>query len=468
MAAESQSKETSAKVLRARQQADGWGELRLRNGVVQPVCLRGPGESGVRARFLGNLQKKYGNNKKGATLAKFQELGARASIRKAVAQSHWEDVLKYGLAVLKINPWDVAALTAMASAAEGIVALYGGAEFSECQMLYLKTALEANSQDADVNRLCGIALGKRRQFDQAIACWHRVEKARPDDEEPKRAIASLAVEKTITRFDETDPAKISAKKHGDPSQPQVELSPEELLRRRIAKDPEDIAAYIELSQVLLDANKFKEAEEILKQAYEASNHDVDVREKLGDAQVRRLKFKLDQAEKQAGKNESEENKAEVKQYKKEYNQKLLEVKKNLAERYPNNLSYRLELGQQYMILGDFGEAIKELQVARSDPRRKGFCLLLLGESFQRIKQKRLAMEHYESAVQEIPDRDADNKKKALYRAGTLALAMGEVQRAEKYLNVVASMDFSYRDVSALLDKIAKMGDDGQSRGDDGA
>jgi tetratricopeptide (TPR) repeat protein len=180
-----------------------------------------------------------------------------------------------------------------------------------------------------------------------------------------------------------------------------------------------------------------------------------------------LKFKLDRAEKQAGKIESEENKAEVKRYKKEYNQKLLEVKKNLAERYPNNLSYRLELGQQYMILGDFGEAIKELQVARSDPRRKGFCLLLLGESFQRIKQKRLAMEHYESAVQEIPDRDADNKKKALYRAGTLALAMGEVKKAEKHLNVVASMDFSYRDVAALLDKIAEMGDDGQLAAEDG-
>ena len=50
----------------------------------------------------------------------------------------------------------------------------------------------------------------------------------------------------------------------------------------------------------------------MKQAFEASNHDIDVREKLGDAQVRRLKFKLDRAEKQAGKSDSEENKAEVK------------------------------------------------------------------------------------------------------------------------------------------------------------
>ena len=272
-------------------------------------------------------------------------------MKKALAQSHWEDVLKHGLAVLKINPWDVATLTAMASAAEGIVPLYGGAEFSECQMLYLKTALEANSKDPEVNRLCGVALGKRRQFDQAIACWHRVEQARPDDDEPKRAIAALAVEKTITRFDETDPAKITRQRRSDPSQPQEELTAEERLQRRIAKDPQDIAAYAELSQVFLEANKFKEAEEVLRRAYEASDHNVDVGEKLADAQSRRLKFKLDQAEQRAGKIETEENKAEVKRCKKEYNQKLLEVWKHRAERYPNQLPFRLELGQQYMTLG---------------------------------------------------------------------------------------------------------------------
>ena len=188
--------------------------------VLFSQCVLGDPENKAYVQgFLGNLQRKYGNNKKGATLAQFKEFGARTAMKKALAQSHWEDVLKHGLAVLKINPWDVATLTAMASAAEGIVPLYGGAEFSECQMLYLKTALEANSKDPEVNRLCGIALGKRRQFDQAIACWHRVEQARPDDEEPKRAIAGLAVEKTITSFDETDPAKISARRSGPVAAP---------------------------------------------------------------------------------------------------------------------------------------------------------------------------------------------------------------------------------------------------------
>ena len=113
---------------------------------------------------MGNLQKKYGNNKKGAKLARFKALGARLAMKKAVAESNWEDVLKHGLAVLKINPWDVAVLTAMASAAEGIAPIYGEAELTECQMLYLKTVLEANPKDPEVNRLCALAIGKFRRF----------------------------------------------------------------------------------------------------------------------------------------------------------------------------------------------------------------------------------------------------------------------------------------------------------------
>ena len=103
---------------------------------------------------------------------------------------------------------------------------------------------------------------------------------------------------------------------------------------------------------------------------------------------------------------------------------------------------------QHQLLGQYGEAIKEYQVARNDPRRKGVCLLALGECFYRIKQYRLAMEHYEAAIQEIPDRDAEHKKKALYRAGKLDFELKDRPRAEKHLNILASLDFAYRDVSA--------------------
>jgi hypothetical protein len=72
------------------------------------------------------------------------------------------------------------------------------------------------------------------------------------------------------------------------------------------------------------------------------------------------------------------------------------------------------------------------------------------------------MRHYEQANEEIPDRDADNKKLTLYRAGRLALSLKNLEVAERYLTTLAGMDFSYRDVAELLDKIAKLKDDGSA------
>ena len=72
------------------------------------------------------------------------------------------------------------------------------------------------------------------------------------------------------------------------------------------------------------------------------------------------------------------------------------------------------------------------------------------------------MSHYESAIQEIPDRDADNKKRALYRAGRLAMGLKDFDAAEKHLTTLAGLDFTYRDVSTLLDKIAKLRENPES------
>jgi tetratricopeptide (TPR) repeat protein len=144
------------------------------------------------------------------------------------------------------------------------------------------------------------------------------------------------------------------------------------------------------------------------------------------------------------------------------------VCKNRVERYPGNLNFKYELGYQYMLNKRYAEAIQELQVAKNDPRRKGVCIMVLGQCFQHIKQYRLAMKHFEQAVQEIPDRDAENKKGALYRAGRLAMAMKDLDKAEKLLTTLAGMDFTYKDVSTLLDKIAKLRENPESGDGDNA
>jgi hypothetical protein len=67
--------------------------------------------------YIENLQKKYNNNRMGSPLAQFKERGARSAIKKALTDQQWDEVIKNGLKVLAVNPWDVHALTAMAQAA---------------------------------------------------------------------------------------------------------------------------------------------------------------------------------------------------------------------------------------------------------------------------------------------------------------------------------------------------------------
>jgi hypothetical protein len=80
------------------------------------------------------------------------------------------------------------------------------------------------------------------------------------------------------------------------------------------------------------------------------------------------------------------------------------------------------------------------------------------------------MDNYEKALAAINERDLDGRKLALYRAGKLALGLAEkyaasgqpqakeeFARAEKHLNELAGMEFGYRDVPQLLDKVAKIG-----------
>jgi len=162
------------------------------------------------------------------------------------------------------------------------------------------------------------------------------------------------------------------------------------------------------------------------------------------------------AEKQADESGRKQDRDHFEQLKREFFAHDLALAKTRVERYPNSLRFKFELGQRHKIAGQYPEAITQFQLAKNDPKFKGHCNLLLGECFQRIKQYPLAIDHYELAVQEITDRDLDSKKKALYWAGKLSVFVGNLDDGQRHLTTLAALDFHYKDVSALLDKIARM------------
>lgn len=396
-------------------------------------CVRGdPGSVRYAKAYIENLRKKYKNNRKGIPLAQFRERGARSAMRQALDQHHWDEVVQNGLKVLTINPWDVPTLTALATVAKKC-------GYRECEMYYLHCAWSASPKAPDTNRRCAIALAERGLVDQAIACWHRVEEALPGDDEATRFISELAVQKNYSGSELADDEEVSEKLRAKAQ------CQEETILQSIEQEPENLTHYLELSQICINDERYKDAKELLAKAYKLSGN-ADIREKWEDAQLRHLRQRIVLAEDPEAK----------KKLQTEYFEKDLEVCKNRVERYPSNLAFRYELGYRYMLTKRYVEAIGELQAAKTDPRRRGVCMLVLGQCFQQIKQYRLAMSHYESAIEKIPDRDADNKKRALYFAGRLAMGLNDVDTAEKHLSALAGVDFAYKDVPSLLDKIATL------------
>lgn len=158
-------------------------------------CILGdPGNVEYVRAYIEILQRKYGNNKKGCPLAALKERGARHAVKKALAEGHWDEVIRQGVKVLAVNPWDVPALTAMAAAAKGSGDL-------RCELAYLKAAVMGDPKNPVCNRLFAIAMTERGQIDQAIVFWHRVEEILRGDEEAQRAIRDLTMRKANSRGD---------------------------------------------------------------------------------------------------------------------------------------------------------------------------------------------------------------------------------------------------------------------------
>ena len=408
--------------------------------------------------LLGNLKQKFNNNKKGDRFSLIKGVGARGMCKKAAMQKDWKGVLKHGIDVLRLNPWDISTLTSMAHACEEL-------EYYDAQLMLLRTALEPNSKDPDVNKACALALEGQRRFVEAIDCWHRVQLSRPNNEEAEKAISRLAVEQTIKKGQYEEQDKVKATAEGEEGE-DADLSERQKLERDLRLDPRNVKKYLELADLHMNANRFDKAEEVFAQALEVSNGAEEIRDAWEDAQLRHLRTQLHEAEARAEKTHKEEDIHKVENFKQQWNTKDMEFWKRRAERFPGNLNYKYELGVRYQVCGMYQEAIHSLQDAQKDTRRRGLCMLALGHCFREIQQLRMAASHYETAINELPGNDLINRKQALYSAGKLAVVMKKFDLAEKHLSALAGLDFAYKDVSQLLDKLSKFREQRRQRGEE--
>lgn len=421
-------------------------------------CVTGdPGNRLYAQSFLGNLWKKYNNDKKGSKLAGLKGMGASGSLKKATMQKNWPGVLEAGIKLLELNPWDTGPLTAMAVACESL-------GHDDTQVIWLRGALEVDMKEPEINRLLGRALARQAEFDQAIISWQRVQQAKPNDEEARRAVADLTVRKTIHKGGYEE-AKSSTevmvdKIHQSERQGTAgaRLTPEQQLEKAIAKSPAEIMRYVELADLHRAKENYQEEENVLKRALQASGGaDANIREKLEDVQIRAQKQQIEIALKRHETEKSPESEALVQKLRDELNSREMEIYRGRCERYPQNAGFKFEFGVRLQRAGKYKEAIPVLQKAQGDPRRKGHVLLALAHCFLKEDHPQLAVERYEAAAAELTENDIELKKESLYMAGRVAASkLKDYEKAEKRLTELAGLDFGYKDVPQLLDKVRKL------------
>jgi len=434
------------------------------NKLFTQCVVEDPGNLVYLQNFLANLQKKYGDNPKGKRLAGLKIKSQRSTLRKAAGKGDWAVALQAGCAALSLNPGDIPTLLALASAYEAL-------QSDECELYCLRCALNADAKNIDVNRQAGLSLQRMGQFDQAIACWQRVAQVLPQDEQARQSIARLSVEKTIdeggynpalldSQADLPVPNASVAMLSKD-TEPIDNRSPEVRLQAAIAADPTIAVNYVHLTDIYLHDQRFDEAEQLLSQGFSAcGSGNLQIRARFEDIQLRRAAHQLAIAEQRYQQDPNEESKQLTHRFRIQANQLELETYAARTERDPTNLRLKFELGLRLKRAGKVKEAISTLQTARTDSKREVVVLVELGECFQHIEQYKLALSHYEQAIEAIDETDSETYRKALYRAGVLATGMQEYDRAERHLSILAALDYSYRDVADRLDKMAGLRDSG--------
>jgi tetratricopeptide (TPR) repeat protein len=234
---------------------------------------------------------------------------------------------------------------------------------------------------------------------------------------------------------------------------------EKALLAAIDADPAGVANYLQLADLLVGQGRLNDADKMLTQALAASGGgDLAVRERFEEVHLRRAQEQVEIAKRRAERESTDQARRLAQRMAVQANQAELEVYAARAAREPGNTILQYELGLRCKRAGKYKEAIQAFQAARDDTRHKAQVQIQLGESFQHIRQFRLALSSYEAAIAATDAMQPDTRKLALYRAGVLAAELNEPERAERYLTELAAIDFGYRDVADRLDKLAKSRD----------
>jgi tetratricopeptide (TPR) repeat protein len=129
---------------------------------------------------------------------------------------------------------------------------------------------------------------------------------------------------------------------------------------------------------------------------------------------------------------------------------LLTETKQRAERYPNDLGIRFELGQLYFELGRVNEAMPEFQKAQGNPHKRLMAMRYMGQCFALKGMNDMAASKLKEALKEKLVFD-EEKKDLIYALGSVLEKMGKTEEAIEQYKEIYQIDMGFKDVASKVD-----------------
>jgi tetratricopeptide (TPR) repeat protein len=417
-------------------------------------CKLDPANLVYRQTLRRTEKAKFKNNLRGSRLALLTTSAAKARLKVAKRGRNYLKVLEHGEEVLTANPWDIGTQLDMAEAADALGLL-------DMAIWIHEQARQKDPNLVALNRSLARLYEKRGNFTQAIALWMLVRKVDPSDIEANHKSKDLAAADTIVRGNyeeglggESMAPKAEKESAGAAAEPADRVGRESKpLRARIESNPTHPSGYIQLAGLFRREKQLNQAREVLQEGLAATGNHFQVTFELIEMDLEPFRNDLAVAEERLKKDPHNEELRKLRQaLQKEINTRELELFRMKADRFPNELGHRLELGVRLMRVGQLDEAIKELQAARADTRILWRALWYLGHCFKGRNNWRLARRNFEEALQNLPPGEDATRKEILFQLAQGCADAGDLAAAVELGHELANLDFSYRDIGRRLDE----------------
>ena len=360
--------------------------------------------------------------------------------------------------ILNTNPLNVSAHRVVGAAAEALDLLETAAfAYEEIRKIEPK-----NVGNIKALMFTYIEIGKS---EAAIRIGDAAYREHPVDDEIQSLIKKASVEQSINQGkweedesfrdklkDEDEAHKLEQANRAKSGEVGL-LSMIEEAKAAVAEQPENINFYREISSNYRKLGDFDNALEWIGKArqLEAGRADVNLERFEGTLKREKMAQVIKLQEEALKVNpESAELKSELEVLRHDEGAFRLAQAEDIVQRYPNEFSYRYELGELYYSAGQMDQAIKELQLAQRSPKVRIRALILLGKAYKVKGFSDLASEQLNFAKSEISG-ITDQKKDVLYELGSCYEQQGDMGKAMVEFKALYSADISYRDVSQKID-----------------